>query len=262
MLLAFIHITWKSQIMSTNRSKNLSVKETRHRSKVLSELRGPHYPAHMFHYTSLISPQAILAPALPVILLTNPSCGGPGSLALELSPKPRSSSLAWIIMERPTTEPNFSCSNNFTWWSVMLPLECPSASAVMLPSPPTCRISSSGAPWSKFKGFQCGPADLQPLEKSAFSCTWKPCLEPGSPRFLMSQVIVMLSALGCSRVTTPVQGFSGSVPSQDLPLGPTTLVAFNGKELMVWLFLESCFGLSMSLSVLCSACLLTREGLD
>merc|ERR1719266_628911 len=115
----------------------------------------------------------------------------------------------------------------------------------MLPSPPTCRISSSGAPWSKFKGFQCGPADLQPLEKSAFSCTWKPCLEPGSPRFLMSQVIVIVSALGCSRLMTPVQGFSGSVPSHDLPLGPTTLVAFRGKELMMCLFLESWFCLSL-----------------
>ena len=67
-----------------------------------------HYPADMFYYTSFISPHAILAPALPVILLTKPSCGGPGKWALELSPKPRSSSLAWIIMERPTTEPNFS----------------------------------------------------------------------------------------------------------------------------------------------------------
>ena len=37
-----------------------------------------HYPAHMFYYTSFISPHAILAPALPVILLTKPSCGGPG----------------------------------------------------------------------------------------------------------------------------------------------------------------------------------------
>ena len=50
----------------------------------------------------------------------------------------------------------------------------------------------------------------------------------------MSQVMVMVSALGCSSVTTPVQGFSGSVPSHDLPLGPTTLVAFRGKEAMVW----------------------------
>merc|ERR1719270_2710397 len=187
----------------------------------------------MFYSTSLISPQAILAPAFPVILLTKPSWGGPGSFALELSPKPRSSSLAWIIMERPTTEPYFSCSNSFTWWSVMLP------------SPPTCRISSSGAPWSRFKGFQCGPADLQPLEKSAFSCTWKPCLEPGSPRFLMSQEMVIESAFSCTRVTTPVHGFSGSVPSHDLPLGPTTLVAFIGKEAM---FFISCRSESSNIS--------------
>ena len=61
----------------------------------------------------------------------------------------------------------------------------------------------------------------------------------------MSQVMVMVSALGCSSVTTPVQGFSGSVPSQDLPLGPTGLVALIGKLGMIRLFLESSFCLSL-----------------
>merc|ERR1719322_484558 len=93
---------------------------------------------------------------------------GDNSKANEPGP-PQDGFVSKIIMDRPTTEPYFSCSNSFTWWSVMLPLEWPSASAVMLPSPPTCLISSSGAPWSRFKGFQCGPADLQPFEKSAFS---------------------------------------------------------------------------------------------
>merc|ERR1719237_237838 len=67
-----------------------------------------------------ISPHAILAPALPVIFETNPFCGGPGSLALELSPSPKSSSSACTITERPTQVVG---PYSFTSLSLMAPFE-------------------------------------------------------------------------------------------------------------------------------------------
>merc|ERR1719195_2128533 len=100
--------------------------------------------------TRTISPHAILAPALPVIFETNPFCGGPGSLALELSPSPKSSSSACTIIERPTTVVG---PNIFTSLSLMTPLDLPSASTLMLPRLPTCLSSSSGAPCNLLNGL-------------------------------------------------------------------------------------------------------------
>ena len=127
-------------------------------------------------FSCLISPQDILAPALPVTRLQCPfTGGGPGC---ELSPRPRSSGSACTIIDLPITDvapfnwmslstscPFATCNEcatssaqhhgrsmsqpaSLSYRHVLSKEHCtPSGPATMFPRSPTCRSSSSGPPW-------------------------------------------------------------------------------------------------------------------
>ena len=83
------------------------------------------------------------------------------------------------------------------------------------------------------RAYQCGPAERQPLEKSANSWMWNPCL-PGVMPEIFHEMTHGASADACEKVTMPVHGVALSAPPwHGLPAGETEQVAWIGKELMI-----------------------------
>lgn len=74
----------------------------------------------------------------------------------------------------------------------------PFTSACTFPRSPTWRTLSEGAPWSKFFGLKCAPAEMHPLVVSPYTCTWKPC-NPGASPVKLAVISTALSGVFNSR---------------------------------------------------------------